>query len=62
MKETSKLLGINKNKVYDLIKTENLRAIKLNNLKIPSSEIENFIEANKGHDLSDLRERKKLYI
>ena len=61
VKETSAILGVNVNKVYDLIKARQLRAMKLSSYKIPCQEIDRFIERNIGKDLSNLEVIKELY-
>ncbi|KAB8126936.1 helix-turn-helix domain-containing protein [Gracilibacillus oryzae] len=58
--EVSKLLGVNKNRVYDLIKAGHLKGLKLGALKVTSFELEAFLQRNNGMDMSDLTEVKKL--
>lgn len=52
--ETSKLLGIGKAKVYELIKKGILPALNLGGLKIRSESIESFLEKYEGYDLTDI--------
>ncbi len=52
--EAAGLLKVNKNAVYDLVKHGYLKTIKYGVVKIPSKEIDNFIEKWTGFDLSDL--------
>lgn len=60
--ETSKLLKVNRNKVYELIRTGHLKALKIGSLKVPSVEVERFIQENTGKDLSDLENVKELEV
>lgn len=49
IKEVSRVLKVNKNKVYNLIEENELKAIKLGSLKVSNIELERFIlkkEAN----------------
>ena len=41
--ETAHLLSIGRNRVYELIRTGELRALELNGLKIRDTAIENFL-------------------
>lgn len=52
--ETAKKLKTTKQKVYQLIKTGNIKALKLGDLKITSFELERFIREAEGKDFSDL--------
>lgn len=54
VKETSKILKINVGKVYELVKSGLLPALKLGSIKIPASSIDSFIQSQIGMDLSDL--------
>lgn len=56
--EVSKLLKVNKNAVYDLIRNGYLKALKYGVVKIPSTEVDRFIEKWTGYDLSDLKNPK----
>lgn len=60
--ETSQLLRINKNAVYNLVRTGLLKAIRLGTIKIPAEELERFIRDNTGKDLSDLNNIKELEL
>lgn len=60
--ETSKLLRVNRNKVYELIRTGHLKALKIGSLKISNVEVERFIQENTGKDLSDLENVKELEV
>lgn len=51
--EVAKRLKCNRNKVYELIKSGQLQALKLGRLKVTSTELENFLERNNGMDLTD---------
>ena len=52
--EVSKLLKVNKNLVYELIKKGHLTALKLGSLKVTRFEILRFLREYNGKDLSDL--------
>lgn len=52
--EAAKTLKVNKNSIYDLIRCGYLKVIKFRVTKIPSKEIEAFIDKYTGYDLSDL--------
>lgn len=54
VKECAEILGVNKNKVYDLIRFNLLPAIKLGRLKIRPQVLEQFIQEYEGQDLNDL--------
>lgn len=58
--EASKILRVNNNAVYSLIKKGHLSAIKLGLIKIRKKELESFMERIDGMDLSDLDDVKKL--
>lgn len=58
VREASKILGVNVNKVYDLIRKKHINIIKLGNMKISSIELIRFIESNTGKDLTDLENIK----
>lgn len=53
VKETAKYLGISKNKVYDLIHSGLLPAIKIGGLKIRSTTLQNFLATYEGYDITD---------
>lgn len=54
IKEVARLLKINVNLVYALIKAGHLQALKLGALKVTSFELERFIREASGKDFSDL--------
>ncbi|WP_252247815.1 helix-turn-helix domain-containing protein [Clostridium sp. ZS6] len=58
--ETAELLKINRNSVYDLLKHNVIKGLKLGSLKITRNELLNFLEENNGKDLSNLKEIKEL--
>ncbi|MBN1073237.1 helix-turn-helix domain-containing protein [Clostridium botulinum] len=58
--ETAELLKINRNSVYDLLKHNVIKGLKLGNLKITRTELLKFLEENNGKDLSNLKEIKEL--
>lgn len=60
--ETSRLLGIGKGKVYELIKSDYLHALDLGGLKISSAEIDRFIEAYTGYSFKDMQNVDKLQL
>lgn len=62
VEETSKILKVNKNMVYDLINKGHLKAIKLGRKKIPAFEIERFLRDYIGKDMSDLTNVVELKI
>lgn len=58
--ETAELLKINRNSVYDLLKHNVIRGLKLGSLKITRTELMEFLEKNNGKDLSNLQDIKEL--
>ena len=58
--ETAELLKINRNSVYDLLKHDVIRGLKLGSLKITRDELMKFLENNNGKDLSNLQDIKEL--
>ena len=52
--EVAKRLKVNKNTVYNLIRTGNLTALKLGSLKVTYKELDRFIDYSNGKDFSDL--------
>lgn len=54
IKEVSKILKVNVNLVYEIIKTGHLKALKLGSLKVTSFELERFIREASGKDFSNL--------
>ncbi len=58
---TSKILGVNKNKVYEYIRAGILQAINFGGgLKIRKSTLEKFISDYEGYDLSDVNDIHRL--
>ncbi|WP_163468529.1 helix-turn-helix domain-containing protein [Fusobacterium sp. IOR10] len=51
--EASRLLKTNRNYVYKLIESKQLKVLKLGSLKIRKEELERFINESEGLDLSD---------
>ena len=51
--EVSKILRVNKNKVYDLIEAGDLHAMRLGGLKIPKPALEEFLNKYLGYDLEN---------
>lgn len=60
VKETAKLLKVNPNYVYDLIKKEMLPALKLGSFKIRRTSLLNFVKESEGKDMTDLNNIKEL--
>lgn len=58
--EVAKKLKVNKNTVYNLIKSRHLSALKLGSLKVTSFELERFILSSVGKDFTDLNNVKDL--
>lgn len=58
--ETAKLLKINRNSVYDLLRNNIIRGIKIGSLKITRKELLEFLENNNGKDLTNLEDIKDL--
>ena len=58
--ETAELLKVNRNSVYDLLKKNVIRGIKIGSLKITRTELLEILEKNNGKDLSDLDDIKEL--
>lgn len=52
--EVAEILKVNVNKVYELIKTGHLLALKLGRYKITQNELKRFLEDYNGKDLTDL--------
>lgn len=51
--EVAKRLKCNRNKVYELIKSGQLQALKLGRMKVSTLELDDFLRRNVGKDLSD---------
>lgn len=62
VRETAKLLNVNVDKVYELIKKGHLPALKLGSMKIPPWVLKDFVDRNIGIDLSDLDQVKQMDI
>ena len=62
VKEVSKILKINVHRVYDLVRTGMLPALKLGSLKIRKSSLEKFLEEYEWMDISDVNNIKPLNI
>ncbi len=58
--EAAELLKVNRNSVYDLLKKNVIRGLKLGSLKITRNELIKFLEENNGKDLSNLEDIKDL--
>ncbi|WP_461206421.1 helix-turn-helix domain-containing protein [Clostridium sp. DL1XJH146] len=58
--EIAKILKVNKNAVYDLVRGGVLDALKLGRLKITKYELIRFLKENSGKDLTDLNNIKDL--
>lgn len=58
--ETSKLLGIGKNKVYQLINGGYLSALDLGGLKVPSYEIDRFVTEHIGCSFKDMKNIRRI--
>lgn len=58
--EAAELLKVNRNSVYDLLKKNVIRGLKLGSLKITRTELIKFLEENNGKDLSNLEDIKDL--
>ncbi|GAA0733747.1 helix-turn-helix domain-containing protein [Clostridium oceanicum] len=58
--EVASILKVNRNAVYDLIRSGNLVALKLGRLKVTKPMILKFLKDFNGKDLSDLENIKDL--
>ena len=58
--EAAELLKVNRNSVYDLLRKNVIRGLKLGSLKITRNELIKFLEENNGKDLSNLEDIKDL--
>lgn len=58
--EVAELLKVNRNSIYELLKKNVIRGLKLGSLKITRTELINFLEENNGKDLSNLEDIKDL--
>ena len=62
VKELTKISGINKNALYDLINSGLLKAIKFKTLKVTENSWNEFINKYDGYDLSNLNKPKLLEV
>ncbi len=62
VKETAAMLGIGKEKVYELIKKGHLNAMDLGGLKVSTSELNRFIDVYTGFDFKDMDNVKPLHL
>ena len=62
IREVAEILGTNKQRVYQLIKSKHLVALKLGDLKVSNYELERFIIEANGKDFSDLENVKELVV
>lgn len=60
--EVAQILKTGKNFIYKLIKTGELKALKLPSLKIRKSELERFLEKYEGYDLSNPEDIKEINL
>ncbi|EJO5349513.1 helix-turn-helix domain-containing protein [Clostridium botulinum] len=58
--EVASILKVNKNTVYDLIRSGNLIALKLGRLKITKATLLKFLKDFNGKDLTNLENIKEL--
>lgn len=58
--EVAKILKVNNNSVYDLIRKNVLTGLKLGRLKVTKFELIRFLKDNTGKDLNDLDDIKEL--
>ena len=59
--EVSKILGVNRNCVYNLINSGILKTMKLGRLKITNSSLTEFLNNYDGYDLTDLTNIKCIH-
>lgn len=52
--EVSRLLGVNRNKVYDLINSGLIKTIKFGRTKITNESLQSFLSTYDGYNLDDL--------
>ena len=62
IREVAEILGTNKQRVNQLIKSKHLTALKLGDLKVSNYELERFIIEANGKDFSDLDNVKELVV
>lgn len=56
--EVSKILGVNRNSVYNLINAGILKTLKLGRQKITNNSLQEFLNNYDGYDLTDLNNIK----
>lgn len=59
VKEVAKILKINVNGVYELIKKGHIQCLKLGSIKVTSRELERFISYAEGKDFTDIDDVKE---
>lgn len=62
IKEVATKLRVNKNTVYNLIKSGHMTALKLGALKVTDKELDRFINCSSGKDYSNLNNVTELKI
>lgn len=62
VKEVAKILQVNSDKTYELIRKGHLQALKLGRLKVPRWAVDEFIKSNIGKDLTDLNNIKDMEV
>ncbi|WP_096635794.1 helix-turn-helix domain-containing protein [Clostridium cochlearium] len=60
VEEVATILKVNKNTVYDLIRSGLLQALRLGRLKVTKITLIRFLKEYNGKDLSDLEDIKEL--
>jgi len=58
--EVAELLKVNRNSIYELLKKNVIRGLKIGSLKITRTELIKFLEENNGKDLSNLEDIRDL--
>lgn len=61
VKEVSKLLKVNTDSVYDLIKKRQLPALRLGAMKIRGSDLERFIEKYPAGEIDESDQEEHIY-
>lgn len=62
VKETGKILGVGKIKVYELIKNGYLKALDIGGLKVPYTEIDRFINNYAGYSFKNMEDIRKIEV
>ena len=52
--EAAKMLGIGKNKMYEIVGSGLISVLKLGSMKITKQELERFVDSNMNMDLTNL--------